>query len=534
MSDTLPPPTTSPGPDGRGLWTGVTPSDGDLTAGRRVRPATPAEPEGRSGPWGLIGTAALLVLLAVVSLPAFLMVTAILLSVFLHEVGHYVAAKRTGMKVTEFFIGFGPRLWSFRRGETTYGLKGIPAGAYVRIVGMHNLEEVDEVDEARTYRAKATWRRLVVVLAGPAMNLLIAFSLLVGIFAIAGKADEQNWTVGTVVEGSAAARAGLESGDRIVAVAGEPIGDWDDFGEVVQARRGEATEVVVERGGETIAVEMTVGERLTATGAAALPGLFEDDVVMAVDGERVPTYAALGALVEERAGETAEISVQRIVAVDDDGPVDAIVDVEVVLPEGLPAEGSTGYAGVGRDPGPRQRLNPLSAVGEAGQAFAGGVSDVVGAFAGVFSPAGLSDYAQRVFSTSPEEESGSIDQADPLPAQASRAQIEEDQSGRFISILGIIQIGSEAAESSWLEFVALIISMNLVLGLINLVPLLPLDGGHAVVALYEGVRSRLAGRPYRADMAKLLPLTYAVVLLFVFIGLSSLYLDIVDPVTLGP
>ena len=79
---------------------------------------------------------------------------------FVHELGHFLAARRAGMKVTEFFLGFGPRIWSFRRGETEYGLKAIPLGAYVRIIGMNNLEDVDPADEPRTYRAKGYWSRV--------------------------------------------------------------------------------------------------------------------------------------------------------------------------------------------------------------------------------------------------------------------------------------------------------------------------------------------------------------------------------------
>ena len=95
----------------------------------------------------------------------------------LHEFGHFIMAKRSGMKVTEFFVGFGPRIWSFRRGETEYGVKAIPAGGYVRIIGMNNLEEVDPEDEPRTYRNATTKNKLLTILAGVTVNLLIAYIL---------------------------------------------------------------------------------------------------------------------------------------------------------------------------------------------------------------------------------------------------------------------------------------------------------------------------------------------------------------------
>ena len=146
---------------------------------------------------------------------------AIVVSIFLHELGHFIVAKRAGMKVTEFFIGFGPRIWSFRRGETEYGVKVLPAGAYVRIIGMHNLEEVDPADEARTYRAQPYRKRLPVVLAGPFANFVIAFVLLFVIFVGWGTPNLNKWTVDRVVAGSAADQAGLQQGDRIVSFNGQ-------------------------------------------------------------------------------------------------------------------------------------------------------------------------------------------------------------------------------------------------------------------------------------------------------------------------
>src|SRR5438067_1847636 len=120
---------------------------------------------------------------------AILLVVGIVVMVMLHEAGHYAMAKRSGMKVTEYFLGFGPRLWSFRRGETEYGVKAIPAGGYVRIVGMSNVDEVDPADEERTYRAKPYRHRLGVAVAGSTMHFLIAGVLLFVVFAVVGLPD---------------------------------------------------------------------------------------------------------------------------------------------------------------------------------------------------------------------------------------------------------------------------------------------------------------------------------------------------------
>ena len=107
--------------------------------------------------------------------------------IMLHELGHFVMAKRAGMKVTEFFLGFGPRLWSIRRGETEYGVKAIPAGGYVRIIGMSNIEEVDPADEERTYRSKPYRHRLGVAVAGSTMHFIIAAVLLFLLYAAVGE-----------------------------------------------------------------------------------------------------------------------------------------------------------------------------------------------------------------------------------------------------------------------------------------------------------------------------------------------------------
>ena len=129
-------------------------------------PEPPVEEEGPGRQGALIGVLLVAVILFGLGWAWFVVIAAILVMIFLHELGHYVTAKAAGMKVTEFFIGFGPRLWSFRRGETEYGFKAIPAGAYVKIIGMTNLDEVDPSEEGRTYRSKPYWRKVSVAVAG--------------------------------------------------------------------------------------------------------------------------------------------------------------------------------------------------------------------------------------------------------------------------------------------------------------------------------------------------------------------------------
>ena len=147
-----------------------------------------------------------------------------------HELGHFLVARWTGMQVTEFFIGFGPRVWSVHRGETEYGVKAIPAGAYVRVTGMTNLDEVDPALEHRTYRHQSYPKRIALAVAGSGMQFLFAVVLLVAIFIGMGRPDADDWTVRSVVPGTAAEAAGIQADDRILAVAGRTVADFERFG----------------------------------------------------------------------------------------------------------------------------------------------------------------------------------------------------------------------------------------------------------------------------------------------------------------
>src|SRR5688500_18380506 len=142
------------------------------------------------------------------ALSTVVIIAALLVMIFLHELGHYLTARWAGMKVTEYFLGFGPRLWSVRKGETEYGIKAIPAGGYVRIIGMNNLEEVDPADEPRTYRQKLFWRRLSVAVAGSAVHFFLAFLLLWVLNGFVGIVDYESprLAVGNLSE--------LDDGDR--------------------------------------------------------------------------------------------------------------------------------------------------------------------------------------------------------------------------------------------------------------------------------------------------------------------------------
>jgi len=408
----------------------------------------------------LIGAMALVMLLWGWS--ALIIVLGIVLMIFLHELGHYLTAKWSGMKVTEFFIGFGPRLWSFRRGETEYGVKAIPAGAYVRIIGMNNLDEVDPADEPRTYRRQSFPKRLLVVSAGSIMHMLQALVLLVILLGVVGVpggsvADEGrragDWEVGGVEPDSAAAEAGLEVGDRIVAFDGERVETWAEVtSAIAESDVGDEVTLTVERGDETRRVTAVLGPRPADQ----------------VGGEPGAPFLGVGART----------------------PIETI--------------------GLGR------------AVVEAPGELLGFSADAVRAMVGFFSPSGLSDFADNVTQA----------RDDPAPSPADpggSGAVDDGEGNRLISIYGAIRMANQLSEEGWMWVLLMFFQINVFIGILNMAPLPPLDGGHAAVAIYERIRSR-RGRRYEVDMTRLLPLTYAVVMALIFLGIGALYLDIFNPI----
>ena len=365
-----------------------------------------------------------------------LFVIFLLISIFLHELGHYLAARRGGMKVTEFFLGFGPNIWSFRRGETEYGLKPILLGAYVKVPGMHNLEEVDPADEARTYRAQTYGRRFGMVFAGPGMNLLVALLAFCVYFAsfTDQRGGEAAWPrIGEPGIGTAADDAGLQEGDLILAIDGQSTSTFESFRESVIGRPGADVVLTVERDGATLEVEAELGSRAGPI----------------VDGVQGPDQGFLGV--------APQSSVDRS------------------IPEGI----HQGFIEFGS-----QVKATVIGIGQ------------------IFSPAGLTDLFQKV-----------------------TGQEEDDPMTRPTSIVGITDIGSQAVSSGAGNTLFLLGALNLALGMFNLLPILPLDGGHLLIATYERIRSR-RGRTYRVDFARVMPYFGVTMVVLLFVMLSAVYLDI--------
>jgi len=402
----------------------------------------------------------------------FIMVMAIVVMIFLHELGHYLTAKWSGMKVTEFFLFFGPKIWSFKRGETEYGIKCIPAGAYVRIIGMSNLEtDVPPEDEHRTYRQQSYPKRLLVVSAGSIMHGLQAFFLLFVAFSFVGipgndhlaqrfggpEPDPAHWVVGHVTDGSAADKAGLEVGDDIQSIDGHDITVWKDVGEAVAPNPGKTVTVVVSRDGETQEMRATLTSREGRADADEDPDKDYGFLGIAEGDEKLPTVHP--------------------------GVLDGFVESGQLTGElmGRTVTGMTSF-------------------------FTGGVDD----------------FAADVATGSQEPA--------PAPVGSAPAAHADQNDQRVLSIFGVARLGVDILGDGWFGFLILMATVNIAIGLLNMIPLLPLDGGHAAIATYERLRSR-PGRRYMADVSRLLPITYAVFMFMVILGVSAIYLDIVDPIT---
>lgn len=393
---------------------------------------------------GILGfglVVASLVSLGFVSRAMLVVTLVIVFVVFVHELGHFVAARITGMKATEFFLGFGPRLFSFRRGETEFGVKPILAGAYVKLVGMTNLDEVDVEDEARTYRQQSYPKRLLVASAGSLMHFLMAFIGLLALFSFLGDpvVEEGSWEVASVLEqenspeNSAAARAGLQTGDRILFVEGESTAAWEDLVEIVRNRPNETVQLEVRRGARDLSLVATLG--------------------VGPDG-----YGLLGVR-----GQQATNLVKY-------GPVETFKQTGVEF---------------------------FSMVGQS----IGGIWTIV---------ANLGEVADRIIS--PPNDPSANDNLETRP----------------VSLVGAVQIGA-SDRLSGSERMQLFVAFNVFIGVFNLLPLLPLDGGHIAIATYERIREGRTGRRHIIDTTRLLPVTYAVVAFLAFFGLGAIYLDIANP-----
>ncbi len=339
------------------------------------------------------------------------------LLIILHEGGHFLAAKATGMRVERFFLFFGPTIWSFKRGETEYGVKAIPLGGYVKITGMNPEEEVAPEFECHAYHRQPVWKRIVVVGAGPAVNIALAFAILFGVYLV--NAHQVNQTVGSISPGAPAARV-LKPGDRIVAVDG-------------QRYQGLDREARLTRFGKQVASHKCAGKQ--------------------VDGCLAATPVTLTV---RRDGRLRTISVR---------------------PEYKKAYGRAliGFS-YGSEP---EEIG----VGTAASRAAASIWLVTHRTASIFS---------HIF--------------------------EAQQRKQISGIVGISDVAHQTVDKSAEESLLLLALVSLSLGLINLLPILPLDGGHIFWALVE----KLRGRPVSLlVMERATVLGFALVAVLMVIGLSN-------------
>lgn len=445
-----------------------TPHTPDAPISRHHRTAAPDETrdghdsgphssEGEGNPVRLAILAAVVVLLGLWGgWPLMVVVLGVVLMIFLHELGHFMAAKLSDMQVTEFFIGFGPRIWSFRRGETEYGLKAIPAGAYVKITGMSTLEEVEPEKEHRTYRVKSYPRRMLVAVAGSAMHFAQALVLLFVLYAFVGipgggLIEERTWEIGEVVEGSAADDADLQPGDQVVALDGRSVESFGDLRDAIAARPGENALLTVKRDGAEIPIRLTIGVN-----------------------EQNPDMGFLG------------------------------VSRELVT----------------------STVGPVEAIGSSFREFGAQTTATLGFFGDFFSPDGISGFADSVVSGNDRSTENQVPDR-----SGGTTTVDEPDEGRIVSIVGAVQLGANLTENGLLGFLVFFVAINVTIGIFNLLPVLPLDGGHVVIATYERIRElfKPKGERYYVDMMKLMPFVYAVFVALVVLGLSTMWLDIVDP-----
>lgn len=522
--------------------------------GGEVLPPQPTEdtragelPARAEAPWArwlrLALLIAAIVLLGVTQGVAMLLVVAaIVVIIFMHELGHFVMARRAGMLATEFFIGFGPRIFSFRRGETEYGLKAIPAGAYVRIIGMSSMEEVPPALEERTYRRAGFWDRIGVAVAGSAMHFIMAFVLLFSLFLFVGAPSENSWKVRSVTPGSAAAQAGIEAGDRLVELNGEPVASFENFRKQLarvapgtatfEVRRGERTLQLSTKLAKRTKIIGTVGEDVDVMdngsgptmvepypgGVAERAGLRGGERLLALNGHPINGLDDVAPALADSERGTFRLKVENHAGATETLTIDLGSAVAAVKP--------TAFLGVGEGT-VFEKQNPLAAVGRSVTTF-GTVTktSVMGVGRFLWPPNIVRFVSDTVTGRRAPDPVGH-----PVPAESTPLGAA---ANRPISIIGVAIIGSDltsAGVAGLIEFLAVV---NIFFGVFNMFPMLPFDGGHVVIAVYEKVREAMSGSKdrYMSDVSRLAPFAYAVVGVLVVVGLLAMFLDITKGVSL--
>jgi len=371
-------------------------------------------------------------------------VVALLLSVMLHEFGHFIMAKRFGMKVSEFFLGFGQKIWSTRRGETEFGLKAIPAGGYCKIEGMTPGDLMSEGEEDRAFYSASSGRKLVVLGAGSFLHFVLGYLLLFVLFVGIGTSQLLP-VVSEVVKGSSAQSAGIAVGDEITSINGMKVRDWAN--DVLKIRNSQGKELTlgIKRNGQDLVI------RASATRET-------------VDGKNRYILGIMSKVGLKRAGFMTSVKNAGLVSRE---LLKQSVASLVKLPSKVPALWGQTVNGDERDP------------------------------------------------------------------------------NGLVGVVGVARVSGEALSSAKLSlkervatFILIIASLNIFVGLFNLLPLLPLDGGHMAVAIADEIRAFLArlrgrARPAAIDVTSLTPITMVVFVILAALTALLLVADIVNPVLLN-
>jgi membrane-associated protease RseP (regulator of RpoE activity) len=371
-------------------------------------------------------------------------VVALLFSVMVHEFGHYITARKYGMWVSEFFVGFGKRIWSVQRGETEFGVKAIPAGGYCKIEGMAPNDEMPEGEEGRAFYKASSGKKLIVLGAGSFLHFVLGFVLLFTLFAGIGT-NQVLPVISEVVPNSGAQAAGIAPGDEIVSINGKKVSQWFKDVEVIRQSQGADITLEINRDGQQLTV--VTNARLTD-----------------IDGTKRYVLGIINDVGLKRSG--LLLSVKNSAIVTKDFLTESVKSL-AKLPEKIPALWGATVRG------------------------------------------------------------------------------EERDANGLVGVVGVARVSGEAVGSDKLTpmerlatFVLIVASLNIFVGIFNLLPILPLDGGHMAVAIADEIRAfiaRLRGRPRPApiDVTVLTPITMVVFVVLATLTLLLLVADVINPVTLN-
>ena len=371
-------------------------------------------------------------------------VVALLLSVMVHEFGHFVTARRYGMWVSEFFVGFGKRIWSVQRGETEFGVKAIPAGGYCKIEGMSPNDAMPEGEEDRAFYKASSGKKLIVLGAGSFLHFVLGYLLLFVLFAGVGT-NQVLPIIGEVVSNSAAQSAGIQVGDEVTSINGVEVTTWYKDVEAIRNSQGKELALGLLRDGKNITITATPrltdidGTERYVLGIVNITGLKRSGVVESASNSFKVTKSFLSESIKSLAK----------------------------LPEKIPALWGATVRG------------------------------------------------------------------------------EERDANGLVGVVGVARVSGEAVGSDKLTpmerlatFLLIVASLNIFVGIFNLLPILPLDGGHMAVAIADEIRAflaRLRGRPRPApiDVTVLTPITMVVFVVLACLTLLLLVADVINPVTLN-